>query len=478
MFHLAPAIAGLISGSLWAILILLPLMGMRMVNQLFYQERYGQASKLAGILRWLHPADGWLEQPVLLKALEMGQRGDMDNAIQILNRYQSTKTAIGRSAFAFIYRMGACWDELLLWLRENFTEKEILEDADLAVYYVRSLGEIGDLNGLMQALDRCESNFEKTGNTKNLNLMRMFALAFCGQTKQVHGLFTSSLAMYSLNLRKFWLATAEMASGKETLAREQLVALSYESDMTLGKAIAWRLSHSLINPEQTLTESSKRILAHIEIALKQEDRYGRAITFIGQKAIATYGLIGLNVLVFGLEILWGGSENLETLYRLGALVPKVVWTGEWWRLLSATFLHYGILHLSMNMLGLYFLGAFVELTLGVWRYLVIYFFSGIGSMLVVTLTAIAVKAPDNILVGASGAIMGLMGATGAILLWGWRREKSRVAAKRLRTVLFVIGLQIVFDLTTPQVSFLGHLSGIVLGFLVGGALINYWQFKD
>src|SRR6478672_11635646 len=474
MFHLAPAISGFVGGSLWAILMLLPLMGMKIVNQLFYQERYAQASQLAAIIRWLHPADGWLEQPVLLKALSMGQRGEMEQAMQLLNRYQSTKTQIGRSASAFIYRMGASWEEYLLWLRENFTESEIFQDADLATYYLRSLGEVGDLNRLLQTLERCEQSFAKTGNTKNLNLMRMFALAFCGQTFLVQRLFASSLAMYSSNTRKFWLATAEMVSGNEAIAREQLLALSHEPDMTLGKAIAWRLSHPPVNPQQVLTESSQQILEQIEIDLKQEFRYGRAVTFIGQKAVATYALIGLNLLVFGLEILLGGSENSDTLYHLGALVPTVAWKGEWWRLLNATFLHFGFLHLSMNMLGLYFLGAFVELTLGIWRYLVIYFFSGIGSMLVVTLTAIAVHARDDILVGASGAIMGLIGATGAILFWGWRREKSHVAAQRLRTVLFIVGLQVVFDLNTPQVSFLGHLSGTILGFLVGSVLIyNY-----
>lgn len=185
-----------------------------------------------------------------------------------------------------------------------------------------------------------------------------------------------------------------------------------------------------------------------------------------QNTLATYGLVVINLLFFGLEMVLGGSEDLETLYRLGALVPQAVWTGQWWRLLSANFLHFGWLHLLTNMLGLFFLGRPVEIALGSARYLFVYFVSGVGSMFVFALWALQ-TGTAQILVGASAAIMGLVGVIGAIFLQGWRREKSRLAARRLRFIVLIIGLQFALDLTIPRVSFLSHLLGLIFGFLTG-----------
>ena len=77
---------------------------------------------------------------------------------------------------------------------------------------------------------------------------------------------------------------------------------------------------------------------------------------------------------------------------------------------------------------------------------------------------------EEVLVGASGAIMGLVGATGALLALGWRRERSRLAVRRLRGIVLVVVLQTAFDLTTPQVSFAAHAAGLLIGFLLTASL--------
>ncbi len=128
--------------------------------------------------------------------------------------------------------------------------------------------------------------------------------------------------------------------------------------------------------------------------------------------------------MFAVEEALGGSENLDNLYRLGALIPEAVFAGEWWRILSANFLHLNWLHLSANMLGLYVLGRIVEARLGIIRFLIAYFFSGVGSMITIAVLSIVTQVPELICVGASGAIMGLLGVIAAILTRGWRRERS------------------------------------------------------
>ena len=192
------------------------------------------------------------------------------------------------------------------------------------------------------------------------------------------------------------------------------------------------------------------------------------------KAYATHGLIGINLVFFAAQFT-GGTNDLTTLYQLG-LGPQAVWSGQWWRLLSANFLHFGLLHLLSNMVGLYFIGRFVETNLGVRRYLLAYFISGIGSMLAFTILAVKMGASNQILVGASAAIMGLIGVICAIFFRIWQRKKSRYGFRRLLILLFMIGVQFAFDLAMPRVSFLSHVLGLVIGFITGSILLKKEDF--
>ncbi|WP_319420964.1 rhomboid family intramembrane serine protease [Pleurocapsa sp. FMAR1] len=197
-------------------------------------------------------------------------------------------------------------------------------------------------------------------------------------------------------------------------------------------------------------------------------------------AHTTYILIALNILVYGLEIKFGGSENLVTLEYLGALIPEKVLAGEWWRLIEANFLHYNSIHLATNMLSLFFLGRLVELSLGSKSYLTIYFFSGVGSMLTFSLLSFRLGLDNVLLVGASAAIMGLMGAILAISLHIWLRKRySPTAKRRLWQVILIVLVQFIFDNLVPQVSFHSHLFGFIIGFLISSILIFYkYNFKE
>jgi rhomboid protease GluP len=140
-------------------------------------------------------------------------------------------------------------------------------------------------------------------------------------------------------------------------------------------------------------------------------------------------------------------------------------SGEWWRLVASLFLHWGPLHLSLNMVALWLLAPFVEFALGVRKFLLVYFLAGIGSMSLVMSVG---SGPHNqqLTVGASGCVMGLIGATGALMLRGWLRDKALTARRRLIAMFLIIGMQTLFDAVVPQVSMTAHLSGAVIGFLV------------
>ncbi|WP_460201933.1 rhomboid family intramembrane serine protease [Scytonema sp. NUACC21] len=467
-------IAGWVGGCLWVILVVAPNIGNRKVDRLTTQQRFGQARKLAKLIFPLHPADGWRERPELLRALELVQNGDIAKATAILESYKNSKTPTGRSAIATLYQIEARWEDLLIWIQNNLSPETLRQDIDILNCYLRALGETGNLNGMLLAWQQYERTLEKTLNLRTRNVARLFVFAFCGQTKYVTRLLSGPLVNYSDTIKLFWLATADQAAGKDTIAREQFLSISDNSDIRIRNAVANRLSKPVVTAETVLTERTKAILLSISTEMESEATYHGTISLKPRKAIATYLIIGLNLFVFALEVRLGGSTDLDNLYRLGALVPKEVVAGNWWRLLAAAFLHYGYLHLLFNMLGLYLFGRLVEFALGVPRFLLLYFTSAIGSMLAVTFMSVKGYSQANFAVGASGCVMGLIGAFAAILLLDWQRKKTRIAARSLRGIVTLIILQAIFDLNTPQISFVGHTSGLIVGFVVGFLLKNNW----
>jgi rhomboid protease GluP len=170
-------------------------------------------------------------------------------------------------------------------------------------------------------------------------------------------------------------------------------------------------------------------------------------------------------------------EHVVRLYNLGILYPDKVFEGQWWRLLSAAFLHAGWFHLLSNMLGLYVLGGIVEPLLGKVRYTIGYFATGIGSMAAVTVLSNLRLIDESAVVGASGAIMGLLGMMGAIFLVRWLRFKEAIAVQRLKMVGIISLFQVISDNIVPNVSKAGHMSGLTIGFFVGLFLVKTMVLK-
>ena len=184
-----------------------------------------------------------------------------------------------------------------------------------------------------------------------------------------------------------------------------------------------------------------------------------------RNAPAVLVLILLNAVVFLLEISVGDSNDPEVLHRIGALEPyAVIVQGEYWRLFTALFLHGGFTHLLFNVFALYVLGPPLERSIGTMRFVACYLISGLVSGAgVMGLTLIGLVQPAQ-LVGASGCIMGIVGAWAGFLM---RHRHAPHAKQRLTNVVMIVAIQIAFDLSTPQVSMSAHLCGLVAGFFLG-----------
>jgi membrane associated rhomboid family serine protease len=198
-----------------------------------------------------------------------------------------------------------------------------------------------------------------------------------------------------------------------------------------------------------------------EIAEKDRHRHFR-------NAPAVFIIILLNAAAFIFEISFGNWTDPEVLHQLGALEPyAVVMQGQYWRLFTALFLHAGFVHLLFNLFALYVLGPPLERSIGALRFAICYLISGlISSAGVVVLTVIGIVQVAQ-LVGASGCIMGIVGAWAGFLL---RHRHTPHAKQRLSNVLMIVAIQTAFDLSTPQVSMAAHLCGLFSGAVLGFVL--------
>jgi membrane associated rhomboid family serine protease len=200
----------------------------------------------------------------------------------------------------------------------------------------------------------------------------------------------------------------------------------------------------------------------------------------GRAGYVTRTLIGINVLVMVLSAVLGGSRAIagaggwfglmgsgtevtswgEVLgyasYAAGADVHGIA-AGEWWRLLTAMFLHYGLLHLGLNMMLLWQLGRYLEDKLGPVRFITLYLLAGLGG----NVAAYVFTPPNQPTAGSSTAIFGLVIAMFVVN----RRLKLDVSA-----LIPLLVINLLFTFTVPNISVAGHLGGLVAGGLVAVAM--------
>jgi len=187
----------------------------------------------------------------------------------------------------------------------------------------------------------------------------------------------------------------------------------------------------------------------------------RTLASLRPVAYATRTLIAVNVLAY-LPALAAGSglagRGRSDLVRDGALLGPAVADGEWWRLVTSGFLHFGLLHLGFNMLLLHMLGSALEPALGRVRYLALYATALLGG----SFGALLVQ-PDALTAGASGAVFGLMGAT----VVGMRSRGVAVTDSGVGGLLLV---NLVLTFVVPGISIGGHVGGLAAGTAAGALL--------
>lgn len=191
--------------------------------------------------------------------------------------------------------------------------------------------------------------------------------------------------------------------------------------------------------------------------------YGRIETLmrrIRQLPWVTYTILLLQVIVFGWEILQGGSENISALVAAGAKVNGLVAQGQWWRLITPIFVHIGWQHILINSLTLYFMGQQLEFLYGPLKFIGLYLLSGIGG----NLMSFAFGSSASLSAGASTSLFGLFGL---YVTLGLIFRKNEVIRQWAQQFLLLIILNLGTDIFMGGIDIWGHIGGALTGCLLG-----------
>lgn len=244
---------------------------------------------------------------------------------------------------------------------------------------------------------------------------------------------------------------------KKTIVTSMLIERSkvHEKIEQLEKFFCARISFpDYADGQEEVIESLKKETLDMAIGrVKQEKSL-----FDQGKPLFTYVLIFIQVAMFLILELFGGSTTSSTLIQFGAKVNPLILEGEWWRFLTPIFLHIGFLHLVMNTIGLFYIGTAVERIFGRIRFLLIYLIAGFGGSV-----ASFIFSP-NLSAGASGAIFGCFGA---LLYFGLIHPKLFFRTMGLN-LFMILAINLAFGFTVSNVDNAGHIGGLIGGFLAAG----------
>ena len=203
-------------------------------------------------------------------------------------------------------------------------------------------------------------------------------------------------------------------------------------------------------------------------AVREQSEFQQRLQAATPVAWVTPVLVGINVLVFVLMAFDGAGvmkPEGDVHVRWGSNYGILTASGEWWRLFTSMFLHFGLIHIALNMATLWDIGRTVERLYGNWTFLLLYLLSGVSGSVLSLLWHPQVNSA-----GASGAIFGVFGMLAAFMSHKELGVPTTVMKSHWRIALPFIGYNLFIGATVPGIDNAAHLGGLAGGFVMGYAL--------
>jgi rhomboid protease GluP len=464
---LFPDVVGYVGLALWLLLVLFPSVGQRQALRLASTRRSGFARRLARIVTWLHPADGWPETRLFVDALAALQQGRAEEGQALLLQLRNSRSSLSRTALALQVRLSGDWAGYLHWVETHPHPTDVLADNSLLDAYLQALGETGHRHLML-------STFADREDVRDYPPAQLHIAALCGDVATTQELLAGPLQGWPDEVADLWRATARQAAGDSNVIRD-LERLAASPNLLVAGTARRRLEQPLSPLSASdFDDAAQAALAELRRDARHEAQFAVMSSTPYRRPVVTLVIAALMTINFFRE-LPGGSQHEQNLVDMGAVVIPGRWEregsqqrqyDEWWRPITAAFLHFGWPHFLMNLFGLLYLGTRLERAWGPWRTLICYAAAVLVSM---SATPWLMERSDegHVLAGASGGIMGLMGGLLGYLLIGRFRRHTPQVARQLTLLLGFVALQTTFDFTHEQVSYQAHLLGLATGVVLG-----------
>ncbi len=440
------------------------------------------AMRLTDLRELLQPGAGVAREKELLAFLRQVQTGDTADILDQLRQQAALSQdpefqAILQEQILTLLVLERRWTEAEAQAREAVTPVMVAARPRLGAALIRVYGEVGDLAAVVRTMSLVEGGggAQDPETAEVLEHCRIMVLAFTGHAEELEALFGQRRAPPAeAKVHAFWLGVAWQQAGHAERARQWLdrsESMLGAEDERAREAIEARralldeppLAVVPADPEQT-----QRLVGAIrERASQQLAQPRMRPSLLGQTPV-TLMLVVVNLVLFAaVELFGGGANPNRRLILAGASLVGAVHDGEYWRLVTAMFLHAGWFHVALNVFMLWFLGRFAEQLLGSVRLFIVYVSAGVVGNL-----ASHLWRQYPVSVGASSSIFGILGAALAVLLL----SRGRVPESWRRSVVFllllVIGLSFLPGLVdVKQIDNYAHFGGLVGGLVIGAALI-------
>lgn len=459
----------------FAILVVAPALLGTVIRTAIRTNRLDWALHTARLRLALQPSPVATRELELLTIWALVHHDRTDEALAQLHRAASIAGAIRRIEIHEQIVAALCYDrrfqEAIDYAQASIPSGVSTARPALAANVLRAYCEVGRLMDAAPLLEALVQSGLAEG-PRGLELVHqayVVWLSFAGQAELLDDLQREGKLLVSTSpaAQAYWRGIALSYAQRHNLGRAELLrarALITADEIRLRDVVDRRLKEPPPDaPAAEVVAIVPSLVARLtpELAVVRLAR-GRA----WQTAPTTVLLASVLVGVFLLLEISGSSGDPWTLVNAGAQFLPAVQQGEFWRLVSATFLHAGWLHLVLNTYGLWMLGRFLEQAYGRARFFTLYVLSG-----VVGFVASSLLARVPLTVGASGGIFGLLGASIALFVvrrGSWPEVWRRGA---LSSLLFFTAVNLVIGFVFPMIDNAAHLGGLVSGALLGFLLV-------
>lgn len=443
------------------------------------------ALRLVGLWDHLQPGMGVARERELIEVLVAVRSGRVDDAVAVL-REARDQMRDPRAQLHMDERIVATYLTARRW-RDAIEVYEARlagqpPSPQLAVELVWAYCERGDLEAAGRLVDRI-AGAAGTGEPLSVYLVqraRLTFLAFVGRTAAVEGILApaGSLGMLPDGSRQFWLGVSRLHAGERDGARAALTrAARLARRDRRAREWAEQFIARIDEPgaagphasSDEVTAMGERFAAEALAVAPVPLRVMPQLSGVPLRSLpVTVGLIVANGLAFlAVLAISGSTGDPGALVRAGANVKTwVLEYGQLWRLPSSVFLHVGFVHLLLNMYGLWIMGKLVEQMHGSVRTFAIYMGAGLAGA-----AASAWFGAPGMSAGASGAVLGLLGALIAELALHRHAYPRRWRSALLAPLLFVAAAQVVIGFFYPAIDQWAHVAGLVAG-AVGVAALS------